>query len=356
MHWLWFSTESISLNAVSGRNELFPTKAESSVTAPEPTFTVMNTDLSAIDKPGALSILKALPRRIKKHNVVVMSAGIAFYGFLALVPTLLATVSIYGLVNQGNEDQIAQQIEDAAGSLDEDTKGFIQGILVETASSSGKTSALVFSIVLALFSASGAVQKLITSVSLAYDAVDERPGWKVRLAAYGFTVGAIVGVVLMVTIVGVVPAVLSVVDLGGPTEALIAIAQFPIFALLFAGGLTMLYRYGPYRQPRTPWWNGGAVLATAIWVLFAVAFSFYSSNAGALPASYALLGAVAALMIFLQFTSLAVILGAEYNAEVESIIHLAAVADNTASAPPEPIGFGKALAGLAALFILNRRP
>jgi membrane protein len=288
-----------------------------------------------------------------------MTAGIAFYGVLALVPTLVATVSIYGLVNQGNEAEIKEQIEDAAGSLDVATKAFVTKQLTDITTSAGTTVALAIGIVVALFSASGAAQKLMGSVALAYEADEDRPGWKVRALAYLFTLGAIVGVVLMVTVVGVVPAVLSAVDLGGPVEATIAIGQFPAFAALLAGGLTVLYRYGPDRREKTPWRNRGAVAATVLWVMLAIAFSAYSSNVGAMPASYGLLGAVAALMVFLQLTALCVVVGAEVNAETELRLHpdqaavVAPPGTEPARPPVEPVGLGKALLGLVALFLLG---
>ncbi|MCP3991134.1 MAG: YihY/virulence factor BrkB family protein [Actinomycetia bacterium] len=302
-----------------------------------------------------MKILRALPARIKRHNAVVTAAGIAFYGLLALVPTLLATVSIYGLVNEGNEDEIKQQIEDAAGSLDENTQGFIEGILEEIVTSDGNTFALLFGLGLALFSASGAVQKLMGSIAVAYDAIETRPGLKLRLLAYLFTMAAIIGVVLMALVLGVIPALLAAVDLGGPAEAAIRIGQLPLFTLLFVGGLTVLYRYAPDRQPRTPWLNPGAWVAAALWLVFAILFSVYSAYIGAMPASYGLLGTVAALMIFLQLTSIAIIIGAEVNAEREDLI-----ADDQAERPPsaeaavKPLSLTQAAAGLAVLFVLGR--
>ena len=319
------------------------------MTAPAPT--------EARSSTGWIPVLRALPDRIGDHNVTVMTAGIAFYGLLAMVPTLVATVSIYGLVYRGETERIRQQIEDAAGSLDDNTKGFVTDQLQSISTSDGTTFALILGILVALWSASGAMQKLISSIALAYEADEGRPGWKVRIMAYLLTLGAIVGVLLMVGVVGVVPAVLSVVDLGGPAEAAIAIGQFPAFALLFAGGLTVLYRYGPDRRVKTPWWNRGAVVATVAWIVLAIAFSVYSSNVGAMPASYGLLGTVAALMIFLQLTALCVVIGAEVNAELESRLRpeLATLPAGIEVVRPEPrpVGLGKALLGLLALFVLG---
>ncbi len=318
---------------------------------------------------------RALPERLGAHNVAVVTAGIAFYGLLALVPSLVAVVSIYGLVNQGNEDEIKDQIAEAAGTLDESTLAFVEGQLTDITTSDGNVLALVVGLVLALYSSSGAVQKMMATIATAYEAEENRPGWKVRLLAYALTVGAVVGIVALVTLVGVIPAVLDAVDLGGPAEALIRILQFPIAAVLMAGGLTVLYRYGPDRSPKTPWFNIGAVVATVVWMLFAALFSWYASNIGAMPASYGLLGTVAALMIFLQLTALAAIIGAEVNAVVEQsraeagaelgaggapVTALAARGglrgggDTNGDTPVRPLSLAQAIGGLLALFVLSR--
>lgn len=316
-------------------------------------------------------VLRALPPRIKQHNVTVTAAGIAFYGLLALVPTLVAMVSIYGLVNQGNEDEIEGQIEDAAASLDESTKDFVVDQLEGITTSDGNALALILSILLALFSASGALQKLMGTIAVAYESDETRPGWKLRLLAYGLTAGAIVTVVVMVFLVGVLPAILDQIELGAVATWAITLLRLPAFGLFFIVGLTVLYRVSPDRSVKTPWRNAGAVVATGLWLLFAVAFSIYSSQVGAMPASYGLLGTVAALMIFLQLTAIAVIVGAEYNAERENVEVSALSATyrgtTAAGAAPggsdaagssssvvEPLPLGKALAGLAALFVLGR--
>jgi len=308
--------------------------------------------------PTVIEVLKGLPPRIKRHNVVVAAAGIAFYGLLALVPTLLATVSIYGLVNQGNEEEITAQVKDAAGSLDDSTAEFISGILSGITSSGGNDLALVIGIALALFSASGAMQKLMGTVGIVYEAEENRPGWKIRLMAYGLTVGAILVVVVMVAMLGVVPALLAQVNLGGVASAAIQIGQLPLFGLLFIGGLSVLYRYAPDRSTPTPWLNPGSGVATVLWILFALMFSLYSTFVGGMPAAYGFIGSLAALMIFLQLTSIAVFIGAEYNAEREQQLNLPSVANKAqgaeATTEAEPLALGKAVAGLAALFVLGR--
>lgn len=351
-------------------------------------------------RPGLMANFAEIRRRVAAHNLVVSSAGIAFYGLLALVPTLVALVSIYGLVTDPSE--ISDQVAEYAGSLDTETQTLLTNQLNDivganatsseaadddggVAATAGRVAGLAFGILLALFAASGAVQKLIQTVAVAYETVDSRPGWKQRLIAYGFTTGAIIGVCVLGFALGVLPAILSRVDLGG-TETLIGVIQLPVMALLFAGALTILYRYSPDRNPRTPWRNPGAIVGTLLFIFFAIALSIYTSRVGDMPASYGLLGSIAVLMIFLQLTALAVIIGAEVNAAVETRT-LARTAQTARAAQlvptavaggalvpagasprggadgdsgdgededPQPLGFGKALAGLAALAALAR--
>lgn len=334
---------------------------------------------------GVASNINEIRRRIGAHNVMVSSAGIAFYSLLALVPTLIALVSIYGIVTDPAE--IEQQVADVAGSLDETTQAFIKDLLTdivgnaETGTGDGSRNSvghwlsLAGGIALALFSASGAVQKLIGTIAIAYEATENRSGWKVRLMAYGFTAAAIVGVAAMALVIGAAPALLRRANLGDGAESAIAILQFPALGLLFGLALTVLYRNSPDRSTPTPWRNPGAIVGTLLFIFFAIAFSIYSANVGVLPASYGLLGSIAALMIFLQLTALAVIIGAEVNSAVEGRAMASATAVSTAASPDraprvlavanraagshdedssKSLPFGKALAGLLALYALAR--
>ena len=325
---------------------------------------------------GFLPTAKAAFARFKSHNVLVTAAGIAFFGLLALVPLLVAMVTIYGLV--ADEAQLASNIKSLSENLDEPTADFI-GAQLETIvdASKGATgiTTLATSIFLALWSASGALSKLMLTVSVAYDTVesDTRKGWQVRGLSYLLTLGAVLLVGLLVGALGVIPAVLSRANLGRAAEIAVNVGRIPLVVLLFMGALTVLYRYAPDSKPRTGWLNIGSVVGTVLFGIFTFALSYYVNSAGGLPPSYGLLGTVAVLMIFLLLTAIAVIMGAEVNAVIEGTEeradalaqqHLVAAqaAGNTvpgkrAKAIPtttEPIPFGKALAGVAALFFLGR--
>ena len=311
-------------------------------------------------------LLLELQRRIGLHNVTVTAAGIAFYGLLTLIPVLTALVATYALVSNDPSD-IEEQVAEAAGALDEDTQKLITDLIADivTSMQDSATIVIIASILVALFSASGTVQKLLGAIKLAYEVVEGRPGWLVRIMSFVFTAAATVLLVVMMSLISALPVVLDRLDLGSEAELAIGLARLPVAILIFMSGVTVLYRYGPKRPSRTPWRNPGALVAGGLFVLFSVGLSFYTSNVGALPASYGLLGSIAVLMIFLQLTALSVIIGAEVNAAAE----LAGTPDATTTASGEgtargwaagakavePLSAGQALVGFIALLLFGRR-
>jgi membrane protein len=334
-------------------------------------MTTITTDRTVTTAPqgGFLATAKAAFARLKSHNVLVTAAGIAFFGLLALVPLLVAMVTMYGIV--ADEQQLASNIESLSEQLDPKTADFMAGQLetiVESSQGATGIVTLVTSIVLALWSSSGALSKLMLTIGIAYDTVesDTRKGWQVRLLGYALTFGAVVLVGVLVAALGVIPVLLNRANLGQGSEIAVSIGRIPLLILVFVSALTILYRYAPDSKPRTPWLNIGSLVGTVLFGIFAFSLSYYVNSAGGLPPSYGLLGTIAVLMIFMMLTAIAVIMGAEVNAVIEGTQeradsladqHLQMLAAGTANGGPrttEPIPFTKALAGVAALFFLGR--
>lgn len=312
--------------------------------------------------PSALEIAKQIPKRIKAHNVVVIAAGIAFYGLLALVPTLIALMSVYALVTDPNE--IATQIKDMTSGMEQGTADLVTEQVTtaveEAKNGSSGTVGLVVGILLALFSASGALAKLMNIISMAYGAIETRKGLQVRLLAYGLTAGAIVGVAMLSFVLGAAPVIADEVGMGDAATMAINILRFPLAFCTLMFGFTVLYRYAPDREVKTPWKNIGAVAGAVAFMAFVGLFMVYFKLAGAMPASYGILGSIAALIIFLQLCAIAVVIGAEVNAAIEGakVDPLANLVDldNDKDTPmkTDAIPIGTAIAGVAALFLLGR--
>ena len=359
---------------------------------------VSDIDLNPFDDPSAtqyrvgfLQTAKLVFKRFGRHNVTVIAAGIAFYSLLALLPTLIAMTSLYSLVNDPQE--ILDQVNEAADNLGGETGDLVRefgesavgaenGVAPERdAFSVGGLVTVIVAVVIALFSASGATQKLMNIVNSAYEAHETRSGMFLRGLAYLFTAFGIFSVVVLIGLLGVIPAAAAAANLSGPFETLVNVATYVGLAILFPAALTVLYRYSPDRAQRTPWKNRGAFVAMVLWIVAAIVFSFYARYIGSFGAAYALLGGIAGIIIFFQLTAISIIVGAEVNAVLEdqanakvpvtataptrAVAPLTAPVDrmNAASrplsnkavpVPKEPISLGKALAGTAALFFLGR--
>jgi membrane protein len=289
---------------------------------------------SEIPKPGWFQIVRRSWKEAKKDAVPLMAAGVAFYAFLAIVPTLIALVLLYGLVSDPAE--VTEQVESFSSALPSEVETLLRTqmqSLVET-SNRALGIGLIVALLLALWSASNGISNMITALNVAYDEEDERGFIKSRLLALGLTLGAIVFMVLAVALVAALPVILDALNLPGWLEALVQAGRWLglIVAVLIA--LAILYRLGPDRDaPKFRWVSVGAIVATLLWVIGSVAFSLYVDNFGSYGKTYGTLAGVVVLLLWLWLSSYAALLGAEINAEMEQ-----QTIKDTTKGEPEPLG------------------
>ena len=290
---------------------------------------------SEIPRPGWFQIVKRAWKEAKKDAVPLLAAGVAFYAFLAMVPTLIALVMIYGLVTD-DEAAVQQQIESFGSALPSE----VETLLTEQMNSLVATSdralgiGLIVALLLALWSASGGISNLITALNVAYDEEDERGFVKRRLLALGLTIGAIIFMVLAVALVAALPVVLDALDLPGWLKGMVQAGRWLGLIVAVLVALAILYRLGPDRDaPKFRWVTVGAIVATVLWVIGSVGFSFYVDNFGSYGKTYGTLAGVVVLLLWLWLSSFAALLGAEVNAEMEQ----QTIKDTTKGAP-EPLG------------------
>jgi len=267
-------------------------------------------------------------------QVPLLAAGVAFYSFLAIFPTMIAAVLIYGLVRDPAEVEAqAQQLTrampaDAASLLTEQLRA------LATTSSGSLGLGLLVSLVLALWGASGGVGNLITAINLAYDEEETRSFVKRKALALGLTLGAIVFTVVAIGLIAVAPAVLDSVIGSGPIRWLLEAGRWIGLLVAMAFALAVLYKVAPDRDDaQFRWVSVGAVVATVVWLLASLGFSLYVDNFGSYNETYGALAGVVVLLLWLWLTMYVVLLGAEINAESEQ----QTVRDTTTGAP-EPLG------------------
>jgi len=270
----------------------------------------------------------------KRDNVTLLAAGVAFYGLLALVPGLVALLSMYGLLADPGE--VRDQVVDALGAAPQEVRDLVSTQLTSIAEGSSGSVALgvIIGILLALWSASSGMGHLVDAINIAYDEEETR-GWLKRKAlALGLTVGAVLFLVVALGAIAVLPRLLDDTGLGGVAQLLTRIASWALLVGGFLVALAILYRYAPDRdEPRWIWVSPGAFLALALWLLGSIAFSVYTGNFGKYNETYGSLGAVVVLMLWLLISSVAIMLGAEWNAEMER-----QTARDTTTGPEAPLG------------------
>ena len=264
----------------------------------------------------------------------LLGAGVAFFGFLSLFPALVAFTLVYGLV--ADPATISDQALTLTATLPPEARTLLLDQLQQLTSAPRQSLGwgLALAIVLALWSASGGVGNLITAINVAYDEEKKRGFVKEKLLALGVTVGAVVFMALMLTLVAGVPVVLGFLDVNGPLRWVIEVVRWLLLAVLVMVALAVLYRVAPDRDaPRFRWVSAGAVVATLLWLVASAAFSLYVTFFGNYAKTYGAFAGVVLMMLWLWLTSYAILLGAEINAESEE-----QTARDTTHGPERPLG------------------
>ena len=257
---------------------------------------------------------KAVRAGVKRHHLPILAAGIAFYVMLAIVPTLLATVSLYGLV--ADPDEIQRQIEELADQLPEESGDFITDQLTNLSDTSGLGLSAVIAITLALWSASGATSNLMKGISAVHETEEERGFLVFRGLALAITLGAIVVVGLTMVVLGLLPSLLQLIGLtDGPVGVLLWV-RWPLLILIVVVAITLLYQVGP--DVPTEHWRfvvPGAIFATGMWLgLSAILSQFGSRIFASHGETYGALAGLVILLVWLMLSVLSVLIGAEIEA------------------------------------------
>jgi membrane protein len=287
-----------------------------------------------IPRSGWVHVARRVIQELRHDHVTLLAAGVAFYAMLAMVPALIALVTVYGLVADPAEvgRQLAPLTRELGGGAGQLIREQLQSIAAT--STTGLGVGLVVSLAVALWAASSGVQGLMRAVNLAYDEEETRGFLRLRGQALLLTlVGIVVAVVALALIAGV-PAILGVAGVERGTELAMTIARWPVLALLVVGALGVVYRYAPDRDnPRWRWVSPGALIATVLWLIGSGLFSAYVSNFGRYDETYGSLAGVVVLLLWLYLSSFVVLLGAEINAETEH-----QTARDSTVGPPQPMG------------------
>ena len=265
---------------------------------------------------------------------MLVAAGVTFYSLLAIFPAIAALVALYGFF--ADPASIAGHLDAASGVLPSGALDVIRDQMNRVASQ-GNTKlgvAFIIGFLVSLWSANAGMKSIFDALNLVYDEPEKRGFIKLNLVSLGFTVGAIVFVLLAIGGIVALPAVFSATGSNGAMAFIAKIARWPILLIVIGLALAVVYRYGPSRdEPKWRWITWGSAFAAIGWVVVSILFSLYTTHFADYNKTYGSLGAIIAFMFWLWLATTVILLGAEIDAEMEH----QTVRDTTEGAP-KPLG------------------
>lgn len=249
------------------------------------------------------------------------AATLTYYSVLAVFPGLIVLVSLLGVLgNQGTVDGLLRIIDSLGPSSAVDTLRGPLDQIVEHSSRAGV--ALVFGALLALYSASGYIGAFIRATNEIWVVEDERPFWKLRplQVLITLTVVAVVAVLLFALVLSgpLADAVGSELGIGDTALKAWSIAKWPLLFVVVVFAIALLFRISPdTRHEGMRWLLPGSALATVLWLLASAGFSTYVSHFGSYSNTYGSLAGIIVFLIWLWLSNSAILLGAQFAAELE---------------------------------------
>jgi membrane protein len=247
-----------------------------------------------------------------------LAAQLAFYFLLALFPALLFVIALLSLLPI--EPALEPLLERLAAVLPRDVLRLVRQHLDQViAGASG--GLLTFGIAGALWSSSSAMTAIITALNRAYDIEESRRWWHTRLLAIALTVGlAVFAVTAFALVLGgtdLAAWVARQAGLGGTFERVWIFVQWPIVLILIVFAVDLVYYFAPNAETRWVWLTPGSLTATALWLIASAGFKVYVQNFSDYTAVYGAIGGVIVLMLWFYLSGFALLVGAEFNAEID---------------------------------------
>jgi membrane protein len=266
-------------------------------------------------------VLKRTVRRFREDNMTDWAAALTYYAVLSLFPALLVLVALLGVVGQESAvDELVKVVEDlGSAQAAAAVRGPLEGVV---ANRGGAGALLGIGILGALWSASGYIGAFTRAGNVIWQVEEGRPAWKLK--PFQILVTAVAVLLLSVIAIGLVltgpiaEAAGEAIGLGDAAVLAWQIAKWPVLALLVVLLIAMIYYLLPnVRQPRFRWVSPGAIVALLVWLVASAGFAVYVASFGSYNATYGTLGGAIVLLIWLWISNLALLLGAEFDAELE---------------------------------------
>ncbi len=268
---------------------------------------------------GWVDIARRIGHEILRDHVFIASSGVAFLAIFALLPTLTALISVYGMVTSPHQLQHQLQMlhSFAPQGVIKALRSDMHGIVRDSGLKLG--FGIVLSILAAVWVSVRGVLGIISALNIVYDENEKRSWAQLVGTATALAVGAIIfWIIALVVIIGAPFLINKMTPDSTLLHALILAARWLVMAATALISMTVLYRFGPsHTQPHWEWMSAGSIVGTLLWLAVSAGLSAYMSHVGSFGHVYGSLGILMVVQTWFFLTALVFLLGAEFNIEVE---------------------------------------
>ncbi len=271
---------------------------------------------------GLVEFFKLTFKEVSEDHVMAFAGNLTYKALFAIFPFFTFLLSLLGLFNA--TELVNAMIERLSGVVPQDATEFIKTQLLSITQSQAEsafTIGAIISILLALWGVSGAFRSVMEAMNVMYEVEEDRPFWK----NYGISIFiSLAVVVLMLTALAIVVfgssvggGLAEVVGLGSVFQTVWSIAQWPILACIVLFAFALIYYFAPAAKQKWAWISPGSILAFVFWLAFSLLFSFYVSKFGSYNETYGSLAGVILLMLYIYYSAVIMLIGAEMNQVIE---------------------------------------
>lgn len=267
-----------------------------------------------------MGVLKRMRTEFKNDNVTDLAAALTYYGVLAIFPALIALVSILGLVGHS----ATQPLVDNLGKLAPGAARTIFTSAIHNLQNGRGAAGVVFIIGLAaaIWSASGYIAAFMRASNTIYDIEEGRPIWKTVPLRLGVTIVLLLMLAIsafaVVVTGGLARQVGNLIGVGSSAVTVWDIAKWPVLLLVVSLMFSILYWAAPnVKHPGFRWLSPGGIFAVLLWLIASGLFALYVANFSSYNKTYGALASVIIFLVWLWISNIAILLGAELNAELE---------------------------------------
>jgi membrane protein len=273
-----------------------------------------------LSKRSWVGVFKRSAKEFQEDNLTDWAAALTYYGILAIFPALLVLVSVLGLIGESATQPLIDNLSEVAPGPAQE---ILTNALKNLQGAQGAAGVLfVVGLLGALWSASGYVAAFMRASNSIYDIEEGRPIWKTLPLRVGLTILLLTLVVISALAVvitgGIAKEVGGLIGLSDTAVTVWNIAKWPVLLLIVSFMFAVLYWAAPnVKQPKFRWISPGGILAVIGWLIASGAFALYVSNFASYNKTYGSLGGVIVFLVWLWISNIVVLLGAEFNAELE---------------------------------------